>query len=562
MRARLAVLAGLLVAGLPAAAGAATCPDTSGITGANPSPAAVGAELDAQAAAKKVPATLLKAVAFAEGYDPAASRNWVQFKADGAPLVAADCGIGMMQVTLDARFDARQLASDWKYNVAAGAQILRDKWDDSQRANPASLGPDDESVLENWWAALYRYNGTGAAARTYADTAFLFAQDPMHEAAPYTARVRGLRRPVDVFPQFTEARQFQGRATEAVLTEADGTVVARSSTYRPTRMPADPRPPVPRVAADATSAQAAGLQLSRAVFADHAARHAVLARDDDWADSLAGAALSGDWGPVLFAGGGAAGTLAAPTQGELLRVLPAGGTVYLLGGTNAVSPAVEAAVTAAGLTPVRLAGTDRLQTGLAVARKVRELQPASTDLLVARAFVSPADALTGGAAAGRTHRPLVLVPTEGVPAAVRDAIAALGPKQAFALGGTAALSDRALADLRAGGLTVERVAGADRYATAVAVASRLWGGLRRDVLAVDLASTAGWAWTLASGSLSATLAAPQLGVAPTSVPVATSSAIRSAKGTATVPVRVVVVGSAARASTAVRNALEQAATNT
>jgi hypothetical protein len=145
---------------------------------------------------------------------------------------------------------------------------------------------------------------------------------------------------------------------------------------------------------------------------------------------------------------------------------------------------------------------------------------------------------------------------------VRDAVVALGPKQAFALGGTAALSDRALADLRAAGLTVERVAGTDRYGTAVAVASRLWDGLRRDVLAVDLASADGWAWTLAAGALSATLAAPQLGVAPTSVPAATSSAIRSAKGTTAMPVRVVVVGSASRASTAVRTALKQAATNT
>jgi putative cell wall-binding protein len=316
------------------------------------------------------------------------------------------------------------------------------------------------------------------------------------------------------------------------------------------------------VAADATSAQAAGLQLSRAVFADHAARHAVLARDDDWADSLAGAALSGDWGPILFAGGGAAGSLAAPTQGELLRVLPPGGTVYLLGGTNAVSPAVEAAVTAAGLTPVRLAGTDRLQTALAVARRVRDLQPASTDLLVARAFVSPADALTGGAAAGAVHRPLVLVPTEGVAPAVRDAIAALGPKQAFALGGTAALSDQALADLRAGGLTVERVAGTDRYATAVAVANRLWGGVKRDALAVDLASAGGWAWTLASGSLAALLGGPQLGVAPTSLPAATAAAIRGARGTTAAPVRVVVVGNADRVSTPVRTTLRQAATNT
>jgi hypothetical protein len=225
-----AVLAGLLVALAPATAGAATCPDTSGITGTNPAPAAVAAELDAQAAAKRVPATFLKAVAFAEGYDPATSRNWVQFEADGSPLVAADCGIGMMQVTLDARFDARRLASDWKYDVAAGAQILREKWEDSQAANPASLGADDEAVLENWWAALYRYNGSGPAAATYADTAFAFAQDPKHEAAPYTAAVPGLLRPVDVFAQFTAEEQFQGRSTHGTTSAPTRVVVVGSAT--------------------------------------------------------------------------------------------------------------------------------------------------------------------------------------------------------------------------------------------------------------------------------------------------------------------------------------------
>jgi hypothetical protein len=94
------------------------------------------------------------------------------------------------------------------------------------------------------------------------------------------------------------------------------------------------------------------------------------------------------------------------------------------------------------------------------------------------------------------------------------------------------------------------------------VAAQLWGGVKRDALAVDLASANGWAWTLASGSLAASLGAPQLGVAPTSLPQGTAAAIRAAQGTAVAPVRVVVVGNADRVSTAVRTTLRQAATNT
>jgi putative cell wall-binding protein len=411
---------------------------------------------------------------------------------------------------------------------------------------------------------VYRYNGTGAAAADYADRVFLQATDPAAEAAVFMPWAPTLRTPTQVFAEYTTARQFQARATEAVLAEndADGTIIRRDATFRPTAPPVADRPPSPRVAADAETPVQVGLQLSRVVFGDDGARHAVLARDDDWADSLAGAGLAGDWGPVLFATGGAAGTLPDATRSELQRVLADGGTVYLLGGTAALSPAVEAAVAAAGLVPQRLAGTDRLTTASTIAREVRRLEPASTEVLVARGYDSPADALTGGAAAGNAHLPLVLTPTASMPQWLRDELAALGPRTAVVLGGTAAVSDTVVEELRATGFTVDRAAGADRYSTAVAIATRLWGSVARDVVAVDLQSSDGWAWALAAGSLSAVADGPQLGVAPDTAPASTLDAIRGAAGTAAQPVRVVVVGSAARATTAVRQSLRAAAQGT
>jgi hypothetical protein len=58
-----------------------------------------------------------------------------------------------------------------------------------------------------------------------------------------------------------------------------------------------------------------------------------------------------------------------------------------------------------------------------------------------------------------------------------------------------------------------------------------------------------WAWALAAGSLAAALDAPQ----------PTLDAIRAAGGSPQQPVRVVVVGDAARASTAARQSLADAA---
>lgn len=559
---RAAVVAVLASATLAPSVGAATCPTFAGVSGDNPAPVALAAAIDEVAAARDVPAPILAAIAFVEGYDPATARNWVQFEADGSPIVSTDCGIGLMQITDTGSFDTTRLGSDWRYNLDAGAQVLAQKWQDSQNANPASLGEDDPDALENWWAAVYRYNGSGTAAQAYADRVFAQAVDPAAEPATFTPWLPTLRTPTQVFPAYTTDQQFQARATEAVLADAAGNVVQRSTTFRPTAVPAADRPPAPRVAADASTPVEAGIQLSRVVFGDDAARHAVLARDDDWADSLAGAALSGDWGPVLYASGGAAGTLPDATRAELLRVLADGGTVYLLGGTAALSPAVEAAVAAAGLQPNRLAGTDRLATATTIAREVRRLDPSATELLVARGYDSPADALTGGAAAGDAHRPLVLTPTASMPQWLRDEIAALGPRTAVVLGGTAAVSEQVVGELRAAGFTVDRAAGTDRYRTAVAVAARLWGSVGRDAVAVDLESSGGWAWALAAGSLAALVDGPQVGVAPGTAPAATLDAIRGAGGSVSQPVRVVVAGSASRASTVVRQALRAAAEGT
>lgn len=158
-------------------------------------------------------------------------------------------------------------------------------------------------------------------------------------------------------------------------------------------------------------------------------------------------------------------------------------------------------------------------------------------MLVARGYDSPADALTGGAAAGAAHRPLVLTATASMPQWLRDEIAALGPRTAVVLGGTAAVSDQVVNELRGAGFTVDRAAGADRYSTAVAIATRLWGSIARDAVAVDLGSGAGWAWALAAGPLSALLDGPQIGVAPGSAPSATLGAIRAVGGSPARPVR-------------------------
>ena len=90
--------------------------------------------------------------------------------------------------------------------------------------------------------------------------------------------------------------------------------------------------------------------------AAHSASTVVLARSDTFADALSGTPLAvSKRGPLLLTSSTALSTATRQMQ----RVLPVGGTVYLLGGNSALSPAVASSVTALGFPIVRISGPDR-----------------------------------------------------------------------------------------------------------------------------------------------------------------------------------------------------------
>lgn len=85
------------------------------------------------------------------------------------------------------------------------------------------------------------------------------------------------------------------------------------------------------------------------------------------------------------------------------------------------------------------------------------------------------DALAGGTLAAAKGAPLLLVNTNSIPSATKDALTALDPNRIFIIGGPAAVSNQvrdALVPYTSSGL-VTRVAGADRAATAAEVAAAL-----------------------------------------------------------------------------------------
>lgn len=249
------------------------------------------------------------------------------------------------------------------------------------------------------------------------------------------------------------------------------------------------------------------LAVSRELYPDPAsATGAVLARADQFADGLAGAALAGRiGGPVLLT---ERHQLTPATAAELRRAVAPGGTVWLLGGVDALDPAVGEAVAAAGFVPRRLAGEDRYATAAAVAR---ELGPADAALVVSGE--SFPDALAASAPSAAEGWPVLLVTRNTVPPATREALVSMGASRVVIVGGEAVVGPAVAAALSEATGAVERVSGPDRYATAVALARALFPGAP----GVTLASGESFADALAGGRLAGADRSPLL-LAPSRSP--------------------------------------------
>jgi putative cell wall-binding protein len=126
--------------------------------------------------------------------------------------------------------------------------------------------------------------------------------------------------------------------------------------------------------------------------ASGSAKAVVLARADTYPDALSGGPLAAKvGGPLLLT---SSTSLPSAVQAEMIRVLPKGGTVYILGGTSAVSTGVETTITGLGFAVQRLAGADRFATAVAVAGAMGN----PTTVFEATGLNFP-DALAGGPAA-------------------------------------------------------------------------------------------------------------------------------------------------------------------
>jgi len=128
-------------------------------------------------------------------------------------------------------------------------------------------------------------------------------------------------------------------------------------------------------------------------------------------------------------------------------------------GTATVSAAGEGTYT-------RLAGTDRYATCAQISKTGWDH---ADTVVIARGDNFP-DGLAGGPLAYKFNAPLLLVTKESMPKSIETEIQRLKPQKAYILGGTDVVSDAVAKELDKYGISVERVYGDDRAATAAKIA--------------------------------------------------------------------------------------------
>ncbi len=119
----------------------------------------------------------------------------------------------------------------------------------------------------------------------------------------------------------------------------------------------------------------------------------------------------------------------------------------------------------------RLSGGNRYETACDIWSKT--LPEASTSSAVIATGRNFPDALSASALAGAVEGPLLLVDTNSVPQDVLDTLLFLGVNGVYVVGGESVVSNTVVTTLETNGMNVIRVAGADRYKTAAAVAGEV-----------------------------------------------------------------------------------------
>ncbi|MEY9926080.1 hypothetical protein ABH926_000700 [Catenulispora sp. GP43] len=241
----------------------------------------------------------------------------------------------------------------------------------------------------------------------------------------------------------------------------------------------------------------------------------LLARSDQYADALAGSVLAKN-GPLLLTPSAA---LDPAVRAEIVRVLgPAhhgAPVVTLLGGTQALSPAVQKAITDLGYGVKRLGGPDRFATAVDIAQSTIKPGPYDRTYVVATGD-DFADALSASA----TGHPILLTDGKVMPPVTAAFLKEVrypptgGAPTFYEVGGQAKTAIETSG--ATGTARTIALAGTDRFETSFMVAREFFGAApaRPGRLYLGAATAFNWPDSLAGGAAMAKLSGPMLLVDP------------------------------------------------
>ena len=257
----------------------------------------------------------------------------------------------------------------------------------------------------------------------------------------------------------------------------------------------------------------------------------VLATGQTFADALAANGLAGALGaPILLT---TTDELPEVTEEALTTLGP--DTIYVMGGTAAVSQAVEDGL-AGDYDIERVEGQNRWETAAAAGAAIDATDdsiPVTTDdglgstsdgitAVLANGLNFP-DAVSAGPVAFAGRLPVLLTEAGRIPDATSTALEDLGIEHVLLIGGTTVINDSIETALEADGYTTERLAGGDRWATNVEVNDYATAELGFGGATAYLSTGLKFPDSLAGGPLAGTSAAPLVLTAPTALPAAAGS---------------------------------------
>lgn len=289
----------------------------------------------------------------------------------------------------------------------------------------------------------------------------------------------------------------------------------------------------------------------------------IVASGENFPDGLAAAGLAGHLdAPVLLT---QRDTLPAETAAALGTLVAS--RVHVMGGTSAISQAVRDQISALGYTLVtNYAGVNRYDTSARIATAIGAANVGGLNgkrtafVVVGTNF---ADALATGAPAFAGRHPILLTESASLPPETSLALTTLGIQHVVIVGGTTAVGQGVADAVAAKGMTVSRIAGTDRAATARLLANLTVtavgsGGFGFPAAGVVLYNGFdGFADGLAAGPMAGKLRFPLVPVDDASVPTASSTFLNANKATIS---RIEVVGGTAAISDTTATAVKSTAT--